>query len=149
MRTHRTLPGIAGLAVVLSLNLGLGSVPQVLAGEDDRTTEPDTAPEAAPGAVQGAAMVLDAIGTIDPEVEAFTVLPMGTEIALSDRAEIEFIDLNTCDLVRVIGGMLVLGDEITQKGGTVLKREPAECPESFDLDGESMPGGVVLRAMPF
>ncbi len=134
MRTHRTLPGIAGLAVALAL--GLGPAPQALAGDDDQ-------------AQPGAAMVLDAVGATDPAVEAYTTLPEGAEIALSDEAEIEFIDLKTCDLVRVAGGVLVLGEMITHKGGTVLKREPADCPEAFDLESESVPGGVVLRAMPF
>ena len=134
MRTQRILPGIAGLAVALAI--GLGPASQALA-EDTDPAKPD------------AAMVLDTVGATEPEVEAYTTLPEGTEIALSDEAEIEFIDLKTCDLVRVAGGMLVLGDVISHKGGTVLKRESSDCPESFDLESESVPGGVVLRSMPF
>ncbi|MBB4267444.1 hypothetical protein [Roseospira visakhapatnamensis] len=135
--THRTPPGIAALA--LAASVALAASPAL--AQD---------PGQAPGQDQpGAAMVLDTIGTTEPMVEAYTTLPEGTEIALSDEAEIEFIDLKTCDLVRVAGGMLVLGEVITHKGGTVLKREASECPDSFDLESESVPGGVVLRAMPF
>lgn len=105
---------------------------------------------AAPAGAEDGAMILDVTGSMDPSVEAYTTLPMGTHIALADTAEIEFLDLKTCDLVRVGGGTLIIGDDaITHEGGTLIKREPSECPEAFNLGEESTTGGVVLRKMPF
>jgi|GEM_PF-2765396 len=158
--THRIAPGLSMFAILLAAGIGLSS-PATAQNEDQSSDGTQGATvEATTEGQEGdpadhdedrpdAAMVLDSVGTMDPEVEAFTTLPQGTEIALSDDAELEFLDLKTCDLVRVAGGVLVLGETISHKGGTVLKREPSECPESFDLEGESEPAGVILRSIPF
>jgi hypothetical protein len=95
-----------------------------------------------------AGLVLEASGSINPPVRAYTEIPGGTALNLADGARLVFAHYQTCKTVTVVGGGTVTvtaGSYITKGGKQSDERTP--CPKKVSVRGGGELGGVVYRSV--
>jgi hypothetical protein len=94
----------------------------------------------------GVALVLEVQGTTAPPLQAFTEVPAGTAVSLSQGARLTFVHYRSCRVVSLVGGQVQFGAEAHQLvGGTVERDEkPRSCPKRVRAGGQA--GGVLLRS---
>jgi len=94
---------------------------------------------------QDVAMVLDVSGTSNPKAEAFSMLQDGARFDLGADGEIELVHLNSCELIRLKGGIVEVHTLGFDADSEVILHSEEECPVEARLGTETSPDGVILR----
>lgn len=93
-------------------------------------------------------LVLEVIGPVTPEIQAFSELDAGQSFSLGEGSRIEFLHYATCQNIVAQGGSLTLSVENFQvRKGKIVDMSRADCPERVSLTSSSAElGGLVLRS---
>ncbi|MDO9459921.1 MAG: hypothetical protein Q7N95_07365 [Alphaproteobacteria bacterium] len=101
-------------------------------------------------AAEPVALVLDIVGEVTPQLEAFSEIQAGKSFDLGASGRMDFLHYPTCQKVLVEGGRLSLSAEnFRVNKGKVIDMTRAECPQRVQMASvESGSGiaGVVLRS---
>jgi len=109
------------------------------------------APPLAGAQERPAAVIVDAVGDVQPTVLAGAEVAPGQIFSLDALATFDFVHYASCTFVSLRGGTVdIEGDTYHAKGGTVLREETASCPTSRRAslarsDEASGMAGLLLR----
>lgn len=95
------------------------------------------------------ALVLEKSGASVPNVQAYSEVPVGTKVSLSDRARLVFLHYFTCRTVTVVGGTIAFGvEKYTLTGGKKEAETRSSCPRQVALKSGGEMAGIMLRSAP-
>lgn len=96
-----------------------------------------------------AGLVLEIDGSSDPTLSAYTEIESPGRYALGPKTLLTFVHYETCNLVVVLGGTLVVEkDKFDVSDGTIESKTRQQCPLQTLPSIEGAAGGIVLRSSP-
>lgn len=99
-------------------------------------------------AAQGAALVLEATGTMAPQLAPYSEILPDATIALRGDAKLVFVHYDTCRRVIATGGTVrVEAERYAIAGGTVSESQ-TPCPRRVSLKRSVEVGGIMVRGRP-
>lgn len=95
-----------------------------------------------------AALILDASGTIDPEIDLYEEIADGTVLKLGSDAVLTISHYSSCEEVVLAGGMVTVGaDELAIDGSEVRSRTAVQCPDHIVMAAADLINmAVTLRS---
>lgn len=98
-------------------------------------------------AVDIGALVVDLTGDVEPVVDLFDEIVVGTELRLGSDSELTLSHYGACDEISVRGGTIIVGKaDVKITGGAELARVKVDCPEQVALvETDSTNASVIMR----
>lgn len=93
------------------------------------------------------ALIVDVAGSIDPAVDLFDELVIGTELTLGSSTELTLSHYGACDEIVIKGGSVIIGKkDIKIVGGQEVSRIGVDCPEQVALiQTDTTNASVIMR----
>ncbi|MEO1492823.1 MAG: hypothetical protein AAFV19_11780 [Pseudomonadota bacterium] len=93
------------------------------------------------------ALIVDLAGTVDPAVDLFDELVIGTELTLGANTELTLSHYGACNEIVIKGGSVIIGKkDIKIVGGRELSRVQVDCPEQVALvQTDTTNASVIMR----
>jgi hypothetical protein len=98
-------------------------------------------------AVDIGALVLDVAGEVEPGLDLFDEVVVGTELRLGAESEMTLSHYGACDEISIRGGTVIIGkSDVKITGGSELARIKVDCPEPVALiETDSTNASVIMR----
>ena len=91
------------------------------------------------------ALVIDVVGDVTPQVDAFEDVAPGTVLTLGDGAELTISHYRACEEVTLSGGRVTVGEAGLELDGTeTLAREEVDCPSNVALAVSDTASATVI-----
>lgn len=93
------------------------------------------------------ALIVDLSGSVDPAVDLFDEVVVGTELQLDANAELTLAHYGACNEIMVKGGAVIIGkNDIKIVGGREMSRIDVDCPEQVALvQTDTTNASVIMR----
>ena len=94
---------------------------------------------------QAAALLLEKKGTLAPNLETFSEIPIDVKLSLLDRSTIQFLHYHTCHTVTVTGGTVELSETGYEATGGDVEESQTPCPRKHTVAEVGQLAGVRIR----
>ena len=103
-------------------------------------------PVASGVAQQFVGLVVEAQGRMEPHIEAFSELAIGTTVRLDGEARLKIAHYHTCEVVSFVGGQIDFSRfQYFARGSKVRVHQRRTCPTRYTLKKYETAGGMIMR----
>lgn len=122
--------------IVRTLAVTALAVPCILAGATAQTAPPPVA------------LVLEVAGATVPAIAPYAEVAAGAAVSLPPGARLVFLHYQTCTMVTVVGGEIVIGQaSYRAAGGSAPIAQKTTCPPRTRLKDAGDTAGITLRSL--